>query len=398
MLGVTKLLCEADEIVQSLSSREGTNNGYAPKNPRLLQFAADKRPVVVWNITKRCNLLCSHCYSDSLNRNYNNELTTDEALQVIDDLSDFRVPVIIFSGGEPLLREDIFSLAGYAGEKGIRCVLSTNGVLIDKNTAKRVKDAGFSYAGISIDGIGEINDRLRGIKDSYNNALTGLRNLQDEDIYTGLRLTLRKKTLSQLVPVFELSENENVPRIYVSHLVYSGRGKNIKRDDLTHHESRMAVDFIINKAMDFHKRGIKKDVITGNNDADGVYLYLKAANGNPEMGEKIYELLKKRGGNSSGAAVSCIDHTGEVHADQFWSHYSFGNVLKRPFSDIWTDTNEPLMSRLKEKAKWIKGRCRTCRYLDICGGNYRVRAEFVHDDIWAEDPACYLTDSERGIG
>ena len=194
MLGVTKLLCEADEIVQSLSSREGTNNGYAPKNPRLLQFAADKRPVVVWNITKRCNLLCSHCYSDSLNRNYNNELTTDEALQVIDDLSDFRVPVIIFSGGEPLLREDIFSLAGYAGEKGIRCVLSTNGVLIDKNTAKRVKDAGFSYAGISIDGIGEINDRLRGIKDSYNNALTGLRNLQDEDIYTGLRLTLRKKT------------------------------------------------------------------------------------------------------------------------------------------------------------------------------------------------------------
>lgn len=397
MLGVTKLLCETEETAERLDPIRGGRHDISLSNPRLLQFVPEKHPVIVWNITKRCNLRCDHCYSNSLDRSYPNELTTEEALSVIDDLADFKVPVIIFSGGEPLMREDIFDLALYARKKGIRPTLSSNGVLIDKEIANRIKETGFAYVGVSLDGIGDINDRMRGVTGAYQRSLTGLRNLRDEGVSTGLRLTLSQRTLSELPAIFDLAEVEEIPRIYISHLVYSGRGKGISTEDLSHGKTRKAIDFIFQRAIDFHKRGIKKDILTGNNDADGVYLYLTVSGEYPAKGEAIYRLLKMRGGNSSGVAVGCIDNLGEVHADQFWNHYSFGNVRKRPFSEIWRDTDDSVMRGLKDKMSRVKGRCKACKYLEICGGNYRVRAEFVYRDMWAEDPACYLTDEEIGV-
>ena len=397
MLGVTKLLCEAYETEEKLNHILNDNGGVFPAKPKFLQFAPDKRPVIIWNLTKRCNLRCSHCYSNSADKYYSNELSTEEACKVIDDLADFKVPVIIFSGGEPLMREDIFDLAVYARSKGIRSALSSNGVLIDSNMAQRISQAGFSYVGVSIDGTGEINDWLRGMQGAYQAALSGLRNLRDYGVGTGLRLTLSKRTLPQLPAIFDLSDEEGIPRIYISHLVYAGRGKKIVQYDLSHDETRKAMNYIFSRAKDFEDRGIKKDILTGNNDTDGVYLYLTVLAENPSKANVIYRLLTKRGGNSSGVAIGCIDNLGEVHADQFWSHYSFGNVRKRSFSDIWTDTSDPVMKRLKNKTKWVKGRCGMCRYLDICGGNYRVRSEVIYGDAWTEAPACYLTEEEIGI-
>lgn len=402
MLGVTKLLCETIKTEQGAGHKRH-GHGPAPAggkqgaSARLLQFAEDKRPVVVWNITKRCNLRCIHCYSDSMNKDYEGELTTEEAKRTIDDLAQFGTPVIIFSGGDPLLRDDIFEIAGYAGAKGVRCALSTNGVLIDKDKAKAIKDTGFAYVGVSIDGIGEINDRFRGMIGAYNMALEGIRNCRDIDVRTGLRLTLSKRTLPQLSAIFDLAERENIPRIYISHLVYSGRGRKISKDDLSHEETRQALDFIFQKAVEFHGKGMEKDILTGNNDADGVYLYMKVKRENSDKAERVYKLLKMRGGNSSGVAIGCIDNLGNVHADQFWSHYSFGNVKQRPFSEIWTDKKDPIMRGLKNKKESVMGRCSQCAFLDICGGNYRVRAEAIYGNVWAEDPACYLTDEEIGI-
>ena len=389
MLGVTKLLCETIKTEKEIECGK--------HSPRLLQFSQEKRPVVVWNITKQCNLHCLHCYSDSQNQNYQNELTTKETFSVIDNLSSFKVPVIIFSGGDPLLRKDIFELANYAREKGIRCALSTNGTLIDKEMAKRIADAKFAYVGVSIDGVGEMNDRFRGIKGAYEMAIAGLRNCRELGVRTGIRLTLSKRTVDQLPFIFDLSEKEDIPRIYISHLVYSGRGRRIKSDDLNHYETRKAIDYIFKKSIDFNKRGLEKDVLTGNNDADGVYLFLKVLKDDPEKAERIYSLLQKRGGNSSGVAIGCIDNLGNVHADQFWSHYSFGNVKERRFSDIWINTTDPVMNVLKNRKGKINGRCSVCSYFDICGGNYRVRAEVEYNDIWASDPACYLTDEEVEI-
>src|SRR3972149_7455170 len=393
MLGVTKLLCETNKIQNGL----GHKGHGAMHSPRLLQFSEDKRPIVVWNITKRCNLECIHCYSDSQNRDYDGELTSTEAKLVIDDLAGFGVPVIIFSGGDPLLHNDIFKVARYAGSKGIRCALSTNGVLIDKKTAQAIKDADFAYVGVSIDGIGEYNDRFRGMIGAYNLALEGIRNCRDAGVRTGLRLTLSNRTLPQLPAIFDLAEKEHIPRIYISHLVYSGRGRKITKDDLSHMETRKALDFICDKAREFYDKGIEKDILTGNNDADGVYLYMKIKKENPDKAERIYKLLKMRGGNSSGVAIGCIDNLGNVHADQFWSHYSFGNVKQRPFSEIWVDKKDPIMRGLKNKKESVMDRCSQCAFLDICGGNYRVRAEAVYGNVWAEDPACYLTDEEIGV-
>ncbi|MBI5287138.1 MAG: radical SAM protein [Deltaproteobacteria bacterium] len=389
MLGVTKLLCETSEICEDMDSQN--------PSPRLLQFSRDKRPVVVWNITRRCNLRCIHCYSDSTDQDYPWELTTEEGIALINDLAAFKTPVIIFSGGDPLLREDIFYLASYSRNKGIRCALSVNGTLIDRNVAKRIKEAGFAYVGVSIDGVGEVNDSFRGVRGAYEKALQGMRFCREEDIRVGIRFTLSKKTIGQLPLIFDLAEKEDIPRLYVSHLVYSGRGERIKKDDLSHEETRMAVDYIFDRTLDFWRRDIHKDILTGNNDTDGVYLYLRVKRDNPQKAEKVYKLLKMRGGNSSGVAIGCVDSLGFVHADQFWFHYSFGNVKERPFSEIYQDISDPLMKGLKNKMKMVKGRCRLCEYLEICGGNYRVRAEVMTGDVWASDPACYLTDEEIGI-
>ncbi len=389
MLGVTKLLCETTKTEKEIVCGK--------HSPRLLQFSQDKRPVVVWNITKRCNLHCLHCYADSKNQDYKHELSTQEAISVIDDLASFSVPVIIFSGGDPILRKDIFELARYAKGKGIRCALSSNGTLIDKDIAKKIKDADFAYVGVSIDGIGEINDRFRGMHGAYDLAIAGLRYCKELGIRTGIRLTLNRRTINQLPAIFDLSERENIPRIYISHLVYAGRGRKIMGDDLNHYETRMAVDYIFERALDFNRRGIEKDILTGNNDADGVYLFLKMLKADPVKAEEIYRLLLKRGGNSSGVAIGCIDNLGFVHADQFWMHYSFGNARERRFSDIWLDLTDPVMRELKDRKGILKGRCAECSYLDICGGNYRVRAEVEYNDIWASDPSCYLTDEEIGI-
>lgn len=388
MLGVTKLLCEAEKTEKDL------NSVHARNNPRLLQYSNDKKPVVVWNITKRCNLFCAHCYSNSLDRDYPEELTMEEGFATIDDLARFGVPVIIFSGGDPLLHGGIFVLAQYARARGIRCVLSTNGTLIDRDLAAAIKESGFLYVGVSLDGIGETNDRFHGMEGAFEKALKGLKHCREEGIRTGVRFTMNKMTIRDLPAIFDLVEKENIPRLYLSHLVYSGRGKRIKEYDLTHEETKWAVDRIFERTKDFHRRGLDKDVLTGNNDADGVYLYLKLRRDFPERAERIYSLLKARGGNSSGTAIGCIDHEGNVHADQFWSHHSFGNVKERPFSEIWTDVGDPLMKGLKDKTKMLKGRCSQCRYLEICGGNYRVRAESSTGDVWGDDPACYLTDDE----
>jgi radical SAM protein with 4Fe4S-binding SPASM domain len=165
-------------------------------------------------------------------------------------------------------------------------------------------------------------------------------------------------------------------------------------DDLSHEETRRVVDLIIDLTKDLHERGKPKEVLTVDNHADGVHLYLRLLRENPARAREALELLQMNGGNSSGVGIACVSWDGEVHADQFWRHYSFGNARRRSLGDIWTDLSDPLMAKLKEKKRHVKGRCARCRWLDVCAGNLRVRAEAVTGDVWAPDPACYLTEEE----
>lgn len=390
MIGISKLYCGTVEPSDAL--RYGRMSSKLPSH--LLQFSSDKRPVVVWNVTRRCNLKCVHCYAHAKNIAFDNELSTSEGKILIDDLAGFGVPVMLFSGGEPLVRKDLPELAAYAVKKGMRAVISTNGTLITPQIAQTLKDIGLSYVGISLDGMEEINDRFRGVKGAFRLALKGIENCKKAGIKVGLRFTINKSNAGQIPEIFGLLEEMDIPRVCFYHLVYSGRGSDLVKEDLSHEESRKAVDLIMDLAKQLHDRDNPKEVLTVDNHADGPYLYLRLLKENPDRAREVLELLEMNQGNSSGIGIGCISWDGEVYADQFWRHYSFGNVRNRPFSKIWADTSDPLMKKLKEKKKHAKGRCATCRWLDICAGNFRVRSEAVTGDAWAPDPACYLTDEE----
>jgi 12,18-didecarboxysiroheme deacetylase len=393
MIGVTKLLC--GKVTPSDALRYGRRSDRSPSH--LLQFTHDKKPIVVWNSTKACNLRCIHCYYTANVQPDPDELTTDEAKTMIDDLAAFGAPVLLFSGGEPLLRDDLFELGTYAVERGIRTVISTNGTLIDRAAAARIKEAGFSYVGISLDGIGDTNDRFRGMGGAFDAALGGIRACTEMEVRTGLRLTLNRHNYEDLNAIFDLLEEERIRRACFYHLVYAGRGARIQSDDLSLEESRDAVDLIFDRTEDFARRNIDIEILTVDNHSDGPYLLRHLQEQQPERASQVLQLLRWNGGNSSGIGIGAVDHRGNVHPDQFWQHYSFGNVRERPFSQIWTDVGDPLMAGLKNRKPLLKGRCAACQYLDICNGNFRVRAEAVYDDVWAPDPACYLGDEEIGL-
>ena len=393
MIGISKLYCGTVEPSDAL--RYGRLSKDLPSH--LLQFSADKKPVVVWNVTRACNLKCIHCYAHAVGQSREKELTTEQAKTMIDDLAQFGVPVLLFSGGEPLVRPDLVELARYAVAKGMRAVISTNGTLITREKAKELKSVGLSYVGVSLDGMEEINDQFRGKKGAFRDAMEGIRNCQEAGLKVGLRFTINRMNMGEVSRIFDLLEASNIPRVCFYHLVYAGRGSDLIDQDLDHDDTRRVVDLIMDRTKDLHDRGMAKEVLTVDNHADGPYLYLRMLRQRDARAEEVLSLLKMNEGNNSGRGIGCISWDGSVHADQFWRHCSFGNILEKPFSKIWTDLSNPLMAKLKDKKRFVKGRCASCQWLDICGGNFRVRAEAATGDLWAPDPACYLTDEEIGI-
>lgn len=400
MIDIGKLYCGGASTGDGL--RYGTESGadcHGNRPHRVVVSARERRPIVVWSVTRTCNLNCVHCYTDSANRRYADELSTDEGLRLIDDLAAFGIPSLLFSGGEPLMRRDLFTLIERASARDIRPVISTNGTLIDRDAARAIKDSGIVYVGISLDGMEDVNDEFRGQKGAFSKAMKGFENCVAVGQRVGLRLTLTRHTYADLHRIFDFIEREGINRACFYHLVYSGRGSGIFADDLTHGQSRDAMDIIMARTKDFFERKRDINILTVDNHADGVYLYLKLLGADPRRAEEVRELLAWNGGgaHSTGVGIGNIDFVGNVHPDQFWQDYSFGNIRERSFGDIWTDENEPLMKGLKNKADYIKGRCRLCAHRALCTGAMRVRAYRVYHDPWAPDPQCYLTDEEIGL-
>jgi 12,18-didecarboxysiroheme deacetylase len=393
MIGISKLYCGTVEPSDAL--RYGRLSKDLPSH--LLQFSADKKPIVVWNVTRACNLKCIHCYAHAVSRSREKELTTEQAKTMIDDLAQFGVPVLLFSGGEPLVRPDLVELARYAVAKGMRAVISTNGTLITREKAMELKSVGLSYVGVSLDGMEAINDQFRGKTGAFKEAMEGIKNCQEAGLKVGLRFTINRMNMGEVSRIFDLLEASNIPRVCFYHLVYAGRGSDLIDQDLDHEETRRVVDLIMDRTKDLHDRGVVKEVLTVDNHADGPYLYLRMLRQGDPRAEEVLSLLKMNEGNNSGRGIGCISWDGSVYADQFWRHCSFGNILETPFSKIWTDLSNPLMAKLKDKKRYVRGRCASCQWLDICGGNFRVRAEAATGDLWAPDPACYLSDKDIGI-
>jgi radical SAM protein with 4Fe4S-binding SPASM domain len=387
MISVSRLLCDGVSPGDNLRYRQKTlsNTNETP------------RPVVVWNCTRQCNLSCVHCYASASNHKSSEEMNTEAGKMFINDLAEFGVPVVLFSGGEPLLRGDFFKLVDCARKQGLRIALSTNGTLITRRVAEKIKDTGFAEVGISLDGIGSNNDRFRGREGAYEAALNGIRNCIALGQRVSLRLTITRANYFDIPRIFQLVEDEGIDRICFYHLAYSGRGSGLRNEDIDHSRTRAVVDLISERTLDMYRRGLRKEILTVDNHTDGVYLYLKAKKQDPLRAEKILSLLRMNGGNNSGIRIGAVDDEGNVHPDQFWWHYKLGNVRERKFSEIWSDTTEPLLQGLRNRKTILKGRCGHCQYLDVCNGNLRVRAEAAFGDVWADDPACYLTDEEIGL-
>jgi len=356
--------------------------------------ADTNRPIVVWNSTKSCNLRCAHCYFDARANKEEGELTTEQAMAMIDDIASFGAPVFLFSGGEPFMRKDLFELGKYALSKGLRTVISSNGTLITEDVAKKIKDAGFSYVGISLDGLEKVNDEFRKSRGAFKKTLEGIRNCHACGVRAGLRFTINKHNFRDIPGIFDLIESEGIRRACFYHLVYSGRGSAMIKEDLTSGESRSAMDIIFDRTVRLGRKNIDTEILTVDNHADGVYLYLRLKKEDKKRADEALELLKINGGNKSGIGIADIDNLGFVHPDQFWRHYSLGNIKKRKFSEIWCDEKDVLLRNLRNRLPLLKGRCGRCSFRDICGGNFRVRAETFHGDVWHEDPACYLNEEE----
>ncbi len=385
MINVTKLYCGLAQPADAL--RYGQGHGAA-------RTAAERRPIVVWNITRRCNLQCIHCYSDSDARSYPGELTWEQCRAVIEDLAAFQVPAVLLSGGEPLIHPRFFDLAGYAREKGLRLTLSTNGTLIDRDAATRLKALGFSYVGISLDGIGATHDHFRGRQGAFEKTVQAFRHCKAVGQKVGLRLTLSRQTIDDLDRILDFIENEDIDRVCFYHLVYSGRGSGLV--DVTHQDTRDAMDKIIDRTLHWAKVGKPRELLTVDQPADGPYLYLRMLKESPARAAEVMDLLNWNGGGAhgSGTGIGNIDTQGRVHPDQFWQSLTLGNVKERPFSEIWTDRSNETLAALRSRNGRLTGKCAECRFLPVCGGGFRVRAVQVHNDLWAPDPACYLTAEE----
>jgi Fe-coproporphyrin III synthase len=356
---------------------------------------SQRLPVVVWNLTRTCNLSCIRCNTDSQGRSYPGELTTDECRIVLDDLRDFGVHTVVFSGGEPLVRADFFEIASHARELGLRVVLSTNGTLIDQQAAEQLSRLKFAYVGIGLESIvSDVHDTLRGVKGAFDQAMGGLRRCVDAGQEVGLRLALAEHTCRDLSGSIEFFESEQIKRACYYHLQPIGRGR--RAAYIRHIEMRRAVNRVCDLAGAFSERGRQVDILTSGNSCDGPYLYLRMLREGHFRTEQVWNMLAWNGGArySAGVGIGYIDSLGTVHACQFSGHRSFGNVRRRRFSEIWRSDSDPILVGLRDRLSLLKGRCGTCRFKALCGGSSRVRAEIVTGDPWAPDPACYLINDE----
>ena len=355
-------------------------------------------PVVIWNLIRRCNLMCKHCYSISGDVDFPGELSTAQVFGVMDDLKRFKVPVLILSGGEPLLRRDIFEISHRAKSMGFYVGLSSNGTLITEHNIDAIAAVDYNYVGISLDGIGATHDAFRRRDGAFAEALAGLRLCRDRDLKTGMRFTMTMDNAAEFPKLLDLMDDEGIDKFYLSHLVYAGRGNKNRGDDAHRDFTRRMMDILFARAWEAASKGENKEYVTGNNDADGVYLLMWVRENFTEREAHIRAKLAEWGGNSSGVNIANIDNLGNVHPDTMWWHYTLGNVKERAFSEIWRDTSDPIMAGLKQRPRAIEGRCAGCNFFDICGGNTRVRAMQLTGNPWAEDPSCYMTDAEIGLG
>lgn len=386
MIGISKLLIDKTEPSDELRYGKDGRSGQTP--------ASRNRPIVVYNCLQRCNLRCIHCYARATLKESEDTLSTAEAKAMIESCAAFGCPVMLFSGGEPLMREDLFELVRHAGKQGLRTTVSTNGTLITRELARDLAGCNMGYVGVSLDGMEATHDHFRRVKGSWKAALEGLENCKAEGLRTGLRITLTRHNVAEIPNIFDLLVEAEIPRLCLYHLVYTGRGSDLMAADLSHAQTREAMEMIIEKTLELHSRGQDREILTVDNHADGPFLWLWAKKNRPELADRIWQMIRGNRAQSTGQGIASISWNGDVLPDQFWREKVLGNIREASFESIWMNPENTFLQDLRRREELVTGKCAGCRFLDSCRGGFRARAEAKFQDIWAEDPACYLTEEE----
>ena len=381
MIIFSKALADQATVWEALRASESCEN--VP--PDLLRFSAQTKPVVMWNLTQRCNLACKHCYMDA-SREAGDEMSLEEGMHLVDDLAELKVPILIFTGGEPLLSRNFYALAFHAREVGLRTVISTNGTLITPEVARLLAEAKIRYVGVSLDSSSpQRHDAFRGVVGAYDRALQGLKNARNAGLKTGLRITLTRDNWQDVPALLNLALEEDIPRFCLYHLVPTGRGAGMADRDVTPEQRRSVIRLLAEAAEELKGKDI--EILTTDSPMDGAYL-LELLKGDPRR-DHVRELLTNAGGCSTGVKVANINHRGDVHPCHFMPQVVVGNVRERSFRDIWIDHPSPELLSLRNIKSCLKGACGKCDYLDLCGG-CRQKAYYYKGDLLAEDPTCIL--------
>ena len=378
MISVTKLLCGAPAHDQSDGGESGSRSSD-----------------MVWNITRRCNLRCPQCDSDSSNKPCSGELTLGEMVAVVDDLADSGIRNLLFSGGEPLLHPHFFDVAGYAAERGMRVSVFSNGTRLDSHAAAHLKDLGVGYVELSLDGLGEESDAYRGRTGTFKKTVTALRSCRGTGQKVGLRIPISRRNAARLPEILSFIEEEEVPTVSFYHPVFPARGAELARLPAT--ETRNVLRMILDAVLRWNRAGVAREVFTANQPADTIFYWLRMKRRNPKRAGEIWASLLRMENKpkNSGLGTPGIDSQGNVRPNLYWDTHSFGNVKESPFRTIWeTSKQDAMLNELREAACHLKGRCGHCRFQSFCGGGSRVRALKTFGSLRAEDPGCHLRDYE----
>ena len=393
MLSISNLLCDHHAGNEAL--RYGhTKAQHSTDLQTVTPLALAPRPVVVWATTQACNLHCVHCYASATAGPAKGELTRDEGYALLDDLKAFNAPAVLFSGGEPLMRPEILDFIAHAQKLGLSSTLSTNGLLIDDLMADKLAAMGLKYAGISLDGSNDRHDKLRGMKGAFKATLEAIDRCNVRGIKVGLRFTVHALNEQDLEEMFDTCLEHGVQRLCVYHLAYAGRGGKMQAADLSGSQTRAIVDRIFERTIRCHEEGLPLEVLTVGNHTDAAYILMSLEKSDPARAAVVRARLEGTGGNRSGCNIAAVDPVGNVHYDQFSWHYTCGNVREQPFSKIWSDATDPRLAILRDRITDLPTRCQECRFVSVCMGNLRTRAEAASGDWLGMDPSCYLTEEE----
>ncbi|MCW4019016.1 MAG: radical SAM protein [Candidatus Bathyarchaeota archaeon] len=349
--------------------------------------------LVVWDFTHKCNLRCQHCYSKS-GAVQEDELTTQEALDVVDQLADVGITALAFSGGEPLTRKDFFEVARHAADRWLYVSLASNGTLLTKENVQKLKQAKVNYVDISIDGAtAKTHDEFRGVPGAFDKALAGLKNCIDADLCVCIATTATKKNLEEMPAIIDLAEEIGAERFTNFNFIPTGRGKEHFDQDLSAEERETLMRYLLARM----SKGCKTTILTTTPQLARVGIQCQGSQGTGEVmmsmahmqtvkvTKKAVPLADFIGGCGAGRLYCSLSPQGKVHPCVFFP-VTVGDLKKEKFIDVWL--NSPLFNAFRDRSN-LKGACASCRYKYICGG-CRARANAYHDDCLASDPGCLL--------